>query len=96
MTSFDPRPDERRNTSFRTDAARDEIDRPAARAPAGRSLGTTIAAILLVIGIVLLGLMLLTPTRRPPVNVGPEGTLTPTPSGTVVTPPPAPTTPTPR
>lgn len=66
MANIDPRPDDRRRRIF---GSRDTADRESlGEHSTGRSTGPTIAGILLVIGLILLGLMFLTPTRTPPVN----------------------------
>lgn len=84
MANIDPRPDDRRDRTLgvRNASSHDDLG----ERPRAISTGTTIAGILLVIGLILLGLMFLTPTRTPPVN-------NPIPQTGPVTAPPSTTTP---
>ncbi len=77
MSDYTPGPDDRRTRpTMKTPPLSDErvtVD------AAPRSSGTTIAGVLLVVGLILLGLMFLTPSRTPTVNnpaTTPTGTAT--------------------
>lgn len=63
MADMSPRPEDRRTSSTNST----NMSRPLADRTAG-STGTTVAAVLLVIGLVLLGIMFLTPSRNTAVN----------------------------
>jgi hypothetical protein len=82
MAHIDPRPDEQHHPTMSTpgDARRTVTSRSAG------STGIIIAGILLVIGLVLLGMMVLSPARRPNVNTTPATPTTPAPQTTPATP----------
>lgn len=77
MADMSPRPEDRRANM--TDGT--STTRPIATRSAG-STGTTIAAVLLVIGLVLLGVMFLTPSRDTAVDTTTPSTTTTSPSST--------------